>query len=523
MVRLRSRYKKKQQQSNEQQDQKNNDSSQKLSKQLKDNVDHLKQMLGNPDDLKIREFSVADKQCAVAYIAGLVDNDFLHNYIMKDLQVELDFKQDLPQDSKKLLQVIEQDVISATAIQHGKSMDEVSLAILSGETIVYLDGVAEVLMINTTGGENRSIEEPQSEGVLRGPRDGFVENFQINLSLVRRRLKDPNLRIKTHKTGKRSKKTLAVIYIEGIVHPNILTELNKRLKSINIDDPLGSGAIEQWIEDSYLSPFPLVSNTERPDVVENAIINGRIAIIVEGTPFALIVPTTIGDVLKSPEDYYNRWTIGSLIRFLRYFAAFLAIFLPSLYVALTSYHVGLIPSALAFFIAASREGVPFSSTIEAFLMVTTLELLREAGARLPKAIGQTIGIVGGLVIGEAAVSAGIVSPIMIIVVALNAIASFAIPDYSTASTFRILLYFFLIAASILGLYGIILAYIMLNIHIVNLKSFGIPYSAPFSPGFLSDWRDLIFKLPVNFRKQKRPIYLQPGDKKSSSEEGGNNN
>lgn len=521
-MQLRSRYNKKSSTSKQQgqnNNQKQNDFSLELSEQIKNNIDNLKNMLDNPFDLRIREFAVADKQCAVAYIAGLVDNDFLHNYVMKDLQVELDRKQELPTESKELLQFVERDVISATGIKHGQSMNDVSNAILSGETIVYLDGVAEVLMINTTGGENRGIEEPQSEGVLRGPRDGFVENFQTNISIIRRRMKDPNLRVETHKVGKRSKKSIAVVYIAGIAHPKLLDEVNKRLKTIDLDDPLGSGEIEQWIEDSFLSIFPQVMNTERPDKVEYSVLIGKVAIIVEGTPFSLIVPVTIRDVLQSPEDYYQRWTIGSLVRILRYVAAFMAVFLPSLYVALTSYHVGLIPSDLAFFFAASREGVPFSAAIEALLMVSTMELLREAGARLPKAIGQTIGIVGGLVIGEAAVSAGIVSPIMVIVVALNAIASFAIPDYSTAATFRILMFLFLGAATFLGLYGIILAYIMINIHIVNLKSFGIPYSAPFSPGFISDWRDIVFQLPVYLRKEKRPVFLQPGDKRSSDRGG----
>ena len=499
--------------------QKEKAAAKKLSSNIKENIKDLKKILDEPDDLIIREFNVVGKACAVAYIDGIVNSIFLHKYIMEDLQNAIDNKEGLPEESTALFEVIEEDVLSATEIKHGKTMKDVTEQILSGQTIVYLDGVPEVLMINTIGGEYRSIEEPVTEGVIRGPREGFVENIQTNMALIRRRVKDPNLRLKAYKIGERGKKSLVVAYVDGIVHPKILEEVNNRLNTINLDVAPGSGMVEQWIEDSFLSPFPQVTNTERPDKVESGLLQGKVAIILDGTPFVLIVPVVLGNTLQSTEDYNERWMISSLLRLLRYLAAFMAIFLPALYVALTTYHNGLIPSDLAFSMAASREGVPFPATVEAILMVTTMELLREAGARLPKPIGQTIGIVGGLVIGDAAVSAGIVSPIMVIVVALNAVASFAIPEYSTAIAYRILMYVFLMAASFLGLYGIILVYIMMNIHIVNLKSFGIPYSSPFSPGFLNDWSDLIIRLPAQIIKRKRPQYLQPVDDKSSDQGG----
>src|SRR5690606_21009355 len=229
-----------------------------------------------------------------------------------------------------------------------------------------------------------------------------------------------------------------------------------------------SGTIEEWIEDSFLSPFPLVTHTERADKVSSSLTQGKVAILLDGTPFALLAPTTLVSLFQSPEDYYERWMIGSLIRILRYVAAFLAVFLPGLYIALVSFHQGMIPSKLAFSLAASREGLPFPAIIEALLMEATLELLREAGIRLPKTIGQTIGIVGGLVIGEAAVQAGIVSPVTVVIVALTAVSSFAIPTYSAGNAFRILRFFIMLAAGALGLYGIILIYIMINIHIARL-------------------------------------------------------
>jgi spore germination protein len=295
--------------------------------------------------------------------------------------------------------------------------------------------------------------------------------------------------------------------MHGVIHPDLVEEVKRRLESLDIDDAPESGTVEQWIEDSFLSPFPQLLHTERPDKVRAALLQGKAAILLDGTPFALLLPTTFVSLIQSPEDYYERWIIGSLIRLLRYMAVFISLFFPALYVALVSFHQGMIPFKLAFSIAAAREGVPFPALIEALLMEGTLELLREAGVRLPKPIGQTIGIVGGLVIGEAAVKAGVVSPIMVIVVAVTAIASFAIPSYSAGIAFRILRFAIILAASILGLFGIILAFIMISLHLVRLTSFGIPYSAPFAPAFTHDWRDLLIRAPITFLT-KRPEFMQ---------------
>src|SRR5699024_800641 len=256
---------------------------------------------------------------------------------------------------------------------------------------------------------------------------------------------------------------LVVTCIEGVTHPDLIQEVNRRLQTIDMDDAPESGFIEQWIEDSFLSPFPQITNTERPDKVAISLMEGKVAILLDGTPLVLLMPFNIGDALQTPEDYYERWSVGTLIRILRYMAAFIAMFAPALYIALTSFHQGMIPSKLAFSMAASREGVPFPAFVEAALMGVTMELLREAGARLPKTIGDTIGIVGGLVIGEAAVQAGIVSPVMVIVVALTAIASFSMPEYSVSISFRMIRFGLMIIAAIFGLYGIVLVYIMINI------------------------------------------------------------
>ncbi|WP_040983952.1 spore germination protein [Oceanobacillus jeddahense] len=477
---------------------------------LAGNLGNIRKMLEDPDDLVIRKFTIgsANHRTAVVYMDGLVDSNYVHDHIMEDLKNATE----LPNDKRELFNVIHWEVITITDIELGQSLDDVSNAILSGNTVFYLDGMDQVLIMDTKGGENRAIEEPQSETLIRGARDGFVEDLRANTTLIRRYIADPNLRFNSYKVGKRSKKDLVVVYMDGIVNPDMVEEVKRRLATIDIDEAPESGYIEQWIEDSFLSPFPQILNTERPDKVSAAVLQGKVAIMLDRTPFVLIVPATFGSSLHSPEDYYWRWSLATLLRLLRYLAAFISVFLPALYIALVSYHPGLLPSDLAFSIAASRDEVPFPPVVEALLMTATMELLREAGIRLPNAIGQTIGIVGGLVIGEAAVSAGLVSPVMVIVVALNAIASFALPSYAIAISFRILQFGLMFAAAIFGLYGIILGYIMINVHIVNLMSFGVPYSTNFAPNFKSDWKDLVLRAPITMMK-KRPVFLQTKDRK----------
>jgi spore germination protein len=277
-----------------------------------------------------------------------------------------------------------------------------------------------------------------------------------------------------------------------------------------VDQILETGQIEQFIEDNIFSPFPQAQATERPDKIIAALTEGRIAILVDGTPFALIVPAVLLQFFQSPEDYYERWMISSLVRFFRFMGSFVAAMGPAIYIALVSYHPGLIPTSLVLSIAASREGVPFPAFIEALLMEVTIELLRESGARLPKSIGQTIGIVGGIVIGDAAVRAGIASPILVIVVAITAIASFIIPSYNAAISFRLIRFPMMLLAALLGMYGVMLGFIIINVHLVTLRSFGTVYLAPLTPLEARDWKDVIFRLPNKYLR-RRPAFLLPID------------
>lgn len=495
-----------------------NEHPSKLSNHLQTNINHLNHELDKPDDLKIRTLILGDTdvQAAFVFIEGIVDPIATQKSVLDNLEQQ----KSLPEENEDLFEYVYNRYIAINDVEKTISFEEVCIALLSGSTIILVDDVSRAIIVDTVGGEERAIEEPTTEPVIRGGRSGFVENIQTNLALVRRRARTSKLRFKTYTAGTRSRTKIVLAYVDDIIDPELLKEVMRRIESINIDIIPESGYVEEWIEDSFLSPFPQMSNTERPDKLVASIMQGKFAILVEGTPFTLIAPINFANLLQSPEDYYERWAYASLLRILRYFGAFNAVFLPSLYIALISLQPGLIPTQLVLSIAGTREGVPFPPLIESLMMVITMELLQEAGARLPQTIGQTIGIVGGLVIGEAAVQAGIVSPFMVIVIAVTALSHFAIPSFGMSISFRIIRYGFIFAAGIFGLYGIVLVYIMINIHFVNLKSFGVPYSSPFAPFYSSSWSDVIVRAPLQTIRI-RPQSTKPVDDTALDNQEGN--
>ncbi|MDQ6418139.1 spore germination protein [Paenibacillus sp. LHD-117] len=490
-----------------------------LSADLQSNVDYIHFRLHTPGDLITKEIELGRTgfRCILMNLDGMIDKNLVHDHLMKPI-IAFGKSEEAKgiQDAKTFIETLKDEVLPLEGVQSVFMRKDAIHSILSGNTCLLLDGTEHVLVIGSCGWMRRQIEEPQTESLIRGPKDGFTEDIRTNSSLIRRRIKDPSLRLDSYMIGERSKQEVMVAYVDGIVNPKLVAEVKRRLLTIDVDDVEGSGFIEQWIADSFLSPFPQIMDTERPDKFAASLMQGKVGLIVDGTPFQLVMPITISSAFNSPEDYYQHWLISSLIRTLRFISAFVATFLPGFYIALAEYHHGMIPSNIAFSIASAREGVPFPVFIEALLMEGTLEILREAGVRLPKPIGQTIGIVGGLVIGEAAVAAGIVSPVMVIVVAVTAIASFTLPSYSFGIVTRILRFIIMLAASVLGLFGVILAFLVICIHLVNLKSFGVPYLTPISPMFPSDWKDLILRAPVTFLR-KRPQMMQTEDKNKMSE------
>jgi len=497
-------------------DQKKEEKGRPSSPSLKENLNYIKEKLKDCDDVIYRDLWVGENQefnLAVVFIDGLIDKALVNDHVIHSLL--LDSRQADPSIEKikgNLYKVIKKGTISGGDIKEVNDLDKCILSILSGDTALLFDGSPDIVIISSKGWEKRSISPPEAETVIRGARDGFTETIRVNTAMVRRRIRDPNLKIKQIQIGERTHTDVAVLYMEDIVDKNVLNKVMERLKNIKIDGIFESGYIEQLIEEDWHSPFPQVLSTERPDKVAASLLEGRVAILTDNTPFALILPTTLATLFQSAEDYYERWMISSLLRVLRFLAALVALTAPAVYIAFTAYHPGLIPTKLTLYVAATRQGIPFPAFFEALIMEATFELLREAGVRLPAPIGQTIGIVGGLIIGQAAVQAGIVSPLMVIVVAVTAVASFAIPSYSAAIAFRMLRFVFMILAAIFGLYGIMLGLIMVLTHLVVLKSFGVPYLSPFVEIHLSDLADTLIRAPLMYFKE-RPEILNTPDKR----------
>lgn len=486
-----------------------------FSKNFEENFNKFKAYLQDSDDIVFRQFvsAVGNIKCGVIFIDGMVSKDWVQRHVILPLileagQVESDKQKEI--NKENAAKIMLEHIVSAAEVKEAEDLDKAMLPLMSGETILVIDGYDKVIVIGTRQWEARGVQEPSTESVVRGPRDGFTETIRFNTVLLRRRVRDPNMVIKNLTVGRRSKTNVVISYIKGIANPDLVAQVEKRIKEIDIDDITESGEIEQFIEDNSLSPFPQIQNTERPDKAASAMTEGRVVVLVDGTPFALIAPSSLYQFFQSPEDFYERWIIGTLLRTLRWIGSFVATFAPALYIAIVSYHPGMLPTSLMLSVAATREPVPFPAFIEALLMEITLELLREAGARLPKAIGQTIGIVGGIIIGDAAVRAGITSPFMVIIVAATAIASFIIPSYNVAIAFRIIRFPIMLLAAVLGLYGLILGFILINIHMVLLKSFGTNYISPVAPVQIRDWKDVFGRMPLQLMR-RRPEYINPID------------
>ncbi|CAH1219186.1 hypothetical protein PAECIP111893_04511 [Paenibacillus plantiphilus] len=458
-------------------------------------------------DTRIRELHIGhtDVRAAIVFIEGLSNNSEIQNNIIRPLMSN--FAERYEGDASYAEGTVSgsfliNNVLSVSEWAAQSRVQEVMTAVLAGSTALLIAGSKEALILGTTKGKARSLEEPVSEAVVRGARIGFTELLSDNIAILRQQGKCDELCIERFVVGKRVKKDLVIAYMEEIANPQLVEEVKRRIAGIDMDMVHESGYVEQLIEDSYLSPFPQLQSTERPDRVMAALVEGRVGILLDGTPFALIAPVTFSMLLQSPEDYAERWISGTLFRLLRLLAALNSLLVPALYISFISFHPGLIPTKLAMSILGTREGVPFSSLVEALIMEVSIEILREAGLRLPKPIGPAMGIVGGLVIGEAAVQAGIVSPILVIVVAVTAISSFAIPQYNAGITLRMLRFIAMFCSAVLGLYGVVLFFLLLCSHMVKLKSFGVPYASPASSIRISDWKDFFIRAPIPFMKSR---------------------
>lgn len=356
---------------------------------------------------------------------------------------------------------------------------QAAAGLLTGDAILLIDGFPYAMKIPDKGYPGAAVRDTDSEKVLRGSNEGFHENVKINTALLRKRLQSPDLKMENLSLGVRTNTLVTVVYMEGIVKKGLVDHVKTRLSDFWIDGILDSGMAEQLTEETWLSPFPQVQSTLRPDRAVMAVLDGKVVVLCNNSPAALVVPADYNSFIQTADDYYQRPIVASFGRLLRYVASFLAVALPGLYLAVTNFQTGILPTTLLMSFAAARLGVPFPAVVEVLLMELSFELLREAGVRLPGVMGNTIGIVGGLIIGQAAVDANIVSPIVVIVVAFTALCSFSIPNEEFAGAFRLLKFFVIFMSAWLGFFGFLWAMLAILIHLALLKSFGQPYLLPY--------------------------------------------
>jgi len=476
------------------------------------NLEYIKRVFSIPlnSDIVLREFDIMygckPVRAFIIFFDGMTDTEIINNYILKPLMVNsVMLLKDIDEDledyiSKKLMPHCQVKIVKA----YSKVIDEVNF----GGCGLFVEGLSVSFSADVKGWDHRGIERPNNEIVIRGPQEAFNEVLRANNAQIRKRIKDADLIVEDVLVGKISKTPCSIMYIRDVVNESLVAEVRRRLKGIKVDYMLDSGVLEQLIEDSTIYPSPQVISTERPDYVCELLVNGRVAIIVSGSPNVLVVPTTAFDLMHSAEDIYIRYPYVNLLRFIRYTAAFLALLLPGLYLAITCYHHEMIPTDLLLAIEASREKVPFPSLVEILLMEVSFELIREAGVRVPGPIGPTLGIIGALILGQAAVAANIVSPILIIIVALTGIGSFAIPNYSLAYSIRILRFIFIFLGSMAGFLGITLGLFVFGVWSTSLKSFGVPFMSPLGPRTSGKFRNVIYKAP-EWKQENRPDYLNP--------------
>lgn len=476
-----------------------------ISMSLAENIARMEVLFDTCADIKKKQMNLGvhkDVPCYLTFIEVAVD---MGNSALLELLKYL-----RGAEKEEIYAALSKNALGISDATYFETIEEAASGLLTGEAILFVDGFDKAVKIPDDGYPNKGVGEAQSEKVVRGSNEGFTDSVKQNAALIRKRIRSPQVKVKQKTAGVRSKTNVYLVYMDELVYPGLLAEIERRLECFEIDGVLDSGVLEQLTEERWYSPFPQFQTTERPDRAAMAILEGRVVLLSDNSPVGLLLPTDYNSFIKTSDDYYNRWGIASLERLLRYVASFLAMTLPGLYLAVTNFHTQILPTTLLLSFAEARAGVPFPAVVEVLLMELSFELLREAGVRLPGTMGNTIGIVGGLIIGQSAVEANLVSPIVVIVVAFTALCSFAIPSEEFATAFRLLKFFFIAICAWLGFFGFLVGMLGVLIHLSQLKSFGIPYLMPFVGADLNDYedeRDFLWRQPLHKLKM-RPIYAR---------------
>ncbi|GMQ62906.1 spore germination protein [Vallitalea maricola] len=449
-----------------------------LNKSLTYNIDLFKKEFKDDDSIVYRLFQNegSKKKFCLIYVKSMVNDEVMSDNIFKSI-MSADIKRH--ENNAEFLDYVVNKIVSINEVE--KSSDFTSLVenLYIGKSILFIDGFAKGAILNTLEWSTRAIKEPISETIIKGPREGFNEVIYTNISLIRRRIVSKHLKVKFREIGNITKTKVCICYIEDIAKDEIVKEVERRLDKIDIDGILDTGYIEEFITDEPMSLFKTLFTTEKPDTVCGKLLEGRVAIICNGSPSVITTPFVFIEYFQVDEDYYQQYYFATFNRLLRYLAFFLTTSVPAIYIALTNYHQELIPTPLILSIYNARQGIPFPSFLEAFIMIIVFELIRESGIRISKYSGSAISIVGALVVGEAAVQARLVSQPMIIVIGITGIANFLLPKMVNSTIFIRIIFLFL--ASVLGLYGYIFGVIFLSLHLFSIRSFGVPYMLSIDP------------------------------------------
>ncbi|MBY6052786.1 spore germination protein [Cytobacillus firmus] len=462
----------------------------KISKSIHSNIQYLTEQFGNSSDLSVRNIILSNQgKAALIHLQGIVDDQSLHDNVLHPILAYSCEQKSIQNWSVEIAQII--SVSKVNIIDERPVLVD---GLLSGDTVILIEGHPEAILAGTRKIQSRSITEPTTQTVVKGPKDGFTENLGTNISLIRARIQNNNLRIEQTKAGKVTKTDIGILYMEGIAKEEIVKEVKERISKIDMDSILDTNYVEEALKDNRKTIFPLFQNSERPDVVSANLLEGKIAIIIQGTPFALILPSVFIQFFHSPEDYYANYLVSSFLRLIRFGSFYVNMYASAIYLALITHHHGLIPTTLMVTLMAQREQVPFPAIVELLVMELAFEVLREAGIRMPRAIGPAVSIVGALILGQAAVEAGFVSAAIVIIVATTAISSFTLPNPNIVNAARGLRFILIFAAAFIGFYGIILFSLCIILHLCSLKSVGVPYLTPLSPVRVSGLKDSLVRI-----------------------------
>jgi spore germination protein KA len=496
-----------------------------LSANLDENLERLKKIFRMPanKDLIIRELQIATQpptRAVVCFMEGLTDKIVINEHILQPLMLlaHLDHHVDGEGEAGRTqfsIDTLIQRLLPGHQTTEKYDMAAIAESLLAGDTVLFFENVSTAVSVETKAPPGRSVGEPKVEQVVQGAQDAFVEAWRVNVALVRRRLKDPRVVTEILTVGRVSKNYVGMMYIDGIANPKLIEEARRRIEAIDVDVVNGAGVLEQYIEDSPSSMLPGLLTTERPDRTAAYLSEGNVALLADNAPTALILPVTFWGLLQTAEDYALRWPFGAFIRYIRFAALLITVLVPALYIAVVNYHHEMIPTELMLFVASSRENVPLPALLELILMDLTFELIRESGTRIPSLIGPTVGLVASLVLGQAAVEAKLISPLMVLIVAVTGLASFAIPHYVTSYGIRAWRFLVLAGAAVMGFYGLAAVLFLMVVYVSGLRSFGVPFLTPLAP-MRTRSADATGRGPL-YRMEMRPSYARPLDKQRQQE------